>query len=515
MSFRKKSRSPLAEIEPRLRTLLPADLYAAMWVEPNAATLTQAFEHLRTLHRLLVNYLPREVIERLPTPGDVRYDWQDGTLMFTDLAGFTPLLEANMAHGRAGAETLLSLLNRYFADMIAIISRSGGNLLEFTGDAMLAQFPANRRRSDAAQAVRAGLRMQRAMASFARVETAQGVFRLGMRVGIHSGRFLSAAIGTPRRMEQVLLGDAVRRAKRVEGAGHVRRVCISEATYERVREQFRYEALGADFGLVVDDLTSEQLGEYEIATSSRTAGPMLLDRSINGLLHSIEDAVNMIEPLASYVPSPILNLVVESAAQRHIAPEFPHLTVIFVKLAGLAESIDDARPDEIPGLLATFSHIFALITAAVEARGGVLKNVTHQNTGSDLLIFFGAPKAHPDDTRRAADTAIAIREIVQRMPRPPVDGAPAQIGCQIGIAHGPAFVAEIGEPNGRREYNLLGDVVNTAARLVSQSRHNQILMTDGVYNLIAAAFACRSLGPFTFKGKSAAIPIFDLSHRLA
>jgi adenylate cyclase len=94
--------SPLATIEPRLRPLLPADLYAATWVEPSPANLTRIFEHLRTLQRILHDYVPRDVSENPPGPGHIRYGWQESTLMFSDLAGFTPLLEANVAGGRRG-----------------------------------------------------------------------------------------------------------------------------------------------------------------------------------------------------------------------------------------------------------------------------------------------------------------------------------------------------------------------------------------------------------------------------
>src|SRR5258706_14811371 len=131
-------------------------------------------------------------------PGEMQHAWQEGSLMFTDLAGFTPLIEANMALGRAGAAALLQLLSRYFAAMIEIISKSGGNLLEFTGDALLAIFPADRRRSDTARAIRAGLRRQRAMAQFAAIDTPRAPLPLGMRVGIYTGPFLRANIGTPR-----------------------------------------------------------------------------------------------------------------------------------------------------------------------------------------------------------------------------------------------------------------------------------------------------------------------------
>lgn len=164
--------SPLAAIEPRLRWLLPANLYAAAWVDPTPANLERIFEHQRTLQSNLLDYLPRLVTENPPQPGAVRFGWQEGTLMFTDLAGFTPLLEANAARGQARAEALLGLLNSYFSNMLEIIGKSGGDLLEFTGDALLVQFPADQRGGD------------------------------------------------------VMLGQAVQRTKQAEGSGAVGRVCL-------------------------------------------------------------------------------------------------------------------------------------------------------------------------------------------------------------------------------------------------------------------------------------------------
>jgi class 3 adenylate cyclase len=241
------------------------------------------FEHLRTLQRILYDYVARKVSEVLPNPGEVRHEWQEGTLMFTDMAGFTPLLEANAAYGEAGAVSLLGVLNSYFAAMIRTVSKSGGNLLEFTGDAMLIQFPTDQRRSDAARAVRAGLRMQRAMAQFARIETLIGTFTLGMRIGIHTGRFLTADIGTPRRMVHVLLGSSVQVTKRSEGEGTVGRVNLTDAAHERVHAEFSFEAGRPGHVLVKDDLSAEALGEYEISPPTRRqATALLMDRSVEG-----------------------------------------------------------------------------------------------------------------------------------------------------------------------------------------------------------------------------------------
>ncbi len=505
------SQSPLAAIEHRLRPLLPADLYAAAWVDPSPATLKRVFDHLRTLQRILYDYVPRQVSESLPIPGETRHAWQEGTLMFTDLAGFTPLMEANAARGQAGAEALLEVLNNYFAEMIEIISKSGGNLLEFTGDALLAQFETDQRASDTAQAVRAGLRMQRAMARFASLETGQGTLSLGMRIGLHAGRFLTADIGTPRRMNHVLFGTAVQRTKQAEGAGRVGRVCLTEAACERVQDQFRFEPGQPGHALVVDDLTDEQLGGFEIApTTRRPPSMVLMDRSVSGMAAAIEEAVKVVEPVASYLPMPVLALVVESAVRRRIPPEFPRPTAMFVNLIGISEAVDEAAPGQETELVASVSRAFALINAAVEAQGGVMKNITYHLAGSDVLIFFGAPTAHTDDPQRAARTALAIREVIGQMTLPAIGGQPREVGCQIGLARGPAFAAEIGEPRGRREFNVLGDTINTAARLMSRATGNRILMTEAVYQEIADHFDCEALGPMPLKGKAAPTPIFAL-----
>src|SRR5258705_736592 len=101
-----------------------------------------------------------------------------------------------------------------------------------------------------------------------------------------------------------------------------------------------------------------------------------MDRSVEGLIAEIEETVTRVEPLASYLPQPILNLLVESAANRNIPPDFPDPTVIFVNLLGLPEAIDQATDDEAASLIQVFSKAFALINAAVESRGGMLKKLT-------------------------------------------------------------------------------------------------------------------------------------------
>nr|WP_228056437.1 adenylate/guanylate cyclase domain-containing protein [Microcoleus sp. LEGE 07076] len=495
----------------RLRTLLSAQLYAAAWVDPSPTTLMAVFEHLRTLRYILHDYVPKPVSESPPNPGEVRYQWQTGTLLFTDLAGFTSLLEANAAQGRKGAETLLRVINDYFASIIEIVSKSGGDLLEFTGDAILVQFLGGVEQENTARAVRAGLRMQRAMAKFANIETARGVLSLRMRVGIHCGRYISADIGTPLRMVHVLLGHSVQQAKQAEGSGSVGRVCLTETTRESLGEEFCFEPGKSGYFLVADDFTDDRLGEYDITLNRRRMpSSVLLDRSVSGLVSEIVEAVKRLEPLASYIPKPILRLLVENTDRRKIPPDFPEPTVMFVNLISLPESVDKASPEEQVNLVVGYSRVFASIDAVVSAKGGVLQKVTAHLDGSDMLIYFGVPDAHTDDASRAASAAIAIRDLIADLPLVIIGGQEIKVSCQIGLCLGPVFAAEVGEPRGRREFNILGDTVNTAARLMSEAGENQILIGKRVFESIGLNFICEALGAVSLKGKSALTPIFAL-----
>jgi adenylate cyclase len=503
--------TPLSVIESRLRYLLPAELYADMWGNPSVDMMVAVHKHLRTLHHVLQDYTSPQISINKPKPGDVKSEWQRGTMMFTDLAGFTKLMEANSAKGRDGAADLLKQLTKYFSTMIAVISKSGGDLIEFTGDALLVVFPKNEKNDDALRAVRAGLRMQRAMKEFAEIETPSGIVNLKMRIGIHSGRFLTADIGTPRRMEHVLLGSDVHQAKLTESNGVNERVNLSQQAYERVSGQFHFEDGKPGYYLVKDDFTGSELGEYEITPMRRRmASTVLMTRDQNEVLSQITALLNSIEPMASYIPAPVLSLLVESAADRKIPADFPRPTIMFVNFIGLPESADHAQPGEETKLALGFSRVFSLINAAVESRGGVLKKVTYHLSGSDIVIYFGVPTAHTNDEIRAASAAIAIRDVIMNFEAPVIGDAQPEVYCLIGIHSGPTFVAEIGDPRGRREYNVLGDTVNTAARLMSSAQKNQIVISERIHKAIESKYECHLLGAISLKGKSAPMQLYEL-----
>ena len=162
--------------------------------------------------------------------------------------------------------------------------------------------------------------------------------------------------------------------------------------------------------------------------------------------------------------------------------------------------------------------IFSRIEAMVRAQNGVLQRVTYHPEGSDCLIYFGTPNGHSDDPIRALHATCGIRDLLGSWPLLQVQDQTIQFACQVGVSYGPVFAAEIGETRGRREYNILGDTVNTAARLMSQAHPQQILLTEGVYRSLLTqpadqqrSFKLTPLGQRSFKGKSVPLAIYELA----
>ena len=128
------------------------------------------------------------------------------------------------------------------------------------------------------------------------------------------------------------------------------------------------------------------------------------------------------------------------------------------------------------------------------------------------MIYFGVPNAHTNDELRAVSAALAIRDVIKGVNQkaPTIGNVQPDIYCQIGINTGPTFVAEIGEPRGRREFNVLGDTVNTTARLMNHAEKNQIIISERVQQAVAEKYEVKSLGEVSLKGKNKPMHLYEL-----
>jgi adenylate cyclase len=113
----------------------------------------------------------------------------------------------------------MTLLNHYLGRMIPVVMAHGGTLDEIIGDALLVLFNAPLHQADhARRAVACALSMQREMAVVNDWNDAQGLPRLEMGVGLHSGEAVVGNIGSDQRQKYGVVGSTINTAARVESA---------------------------------------------------------------------------------------------------------------------------------------------------------------------------------------------------------------------------------------------------------------------------------------------------------
>ncbi|MFO0611840.1 MAG: response regulator [Polyangiaceae bacterium] len=157
------------------------------------------------------------------------------SVMFSDLAGFTPMSE------KLEPRDLILLLNAYFDEMCPIIKQEGGDIDKFIGDAIMAVFPEIRGRAPAPErAVRAALAMQGAMARFNEGRDP----KLRMRIGINTGPLVRGDLGSRVvRRDYTVIGDTVNRANRYESKCPIGGVMVSASTREALGDKVKARAV--------------------------------------------------------------------------------------------------------------------------------------------------------------------------------------------------------------------------------------------------------------------------------
>ena len=117
----------------------------------------------------------------------------------------------------ARPENVVKLLNHYLEGMTRIITKYGGTIDEFIGDAILVVFGAPVALDKAeARAVACAIEMLNSMPEVNRWNVAQGLPTVEMGIGIHSGEALTGNVGSNKRKEYTVIGDVINVASRIE-----------------------------------------------------------------------------------------------------------------------------------------------------------------------------------------------------------------------------------------------------------------------------------------------------------
>jgi class 3 adenylate cyclase/tetratricopeptide (TPR) repeat protein len=387
----------------------------------------------------------------------------DGVAVFADIVGFTPMSAALADVGPEGTEELSEILNSFFARMIDLVTGYGGTVAKFAGDGLTALFPyGSTARGTVRRAVGCALSMQAATRRFQAMTTRAGTFPLAMRVGLGAGRVLAAVVGDPAtRLEHVLAGEAIDRAVAAE-----RR---------------------AASGQVVADATLLDC-DHGIEVTGKPGAPALVTR-VSGRIRRAASRPPSIATAAEGSLTAFLHPAIAERIRRgHGGLVDEHRTVTMAFL-GFPDLVDDG-PDAVDRL----QRYVAAAVRLIDRWGGHLRQVDLGDKGSVLVVAFGAPVRHEDHEERAVRCCVELL----RLPGGPF---------RAGMTTGRAWCGEIGS-DARREYAIVGDPVNLAARLMETAAPGQALADRATWEGTRGTAVGAPLPPVRVKGRSGQVDVW-------
>jgi len=139
---------------------------------------------------------------------------------------------------------VVEILNEYFTRVTDVIFDNGGTLDKYIGDAVMAVFGAPiSKGNDAAAAVNSAIQIQRLLIELNRDAAAREWPELRVGIGINTGSAIAGNIGSPRRLDYTVVGDAVNTAQRLMTNAAGGQILISESTARKMGKTFDLERL--------------------------------------------------------------------------------------------------------------------------------------------------------------------------------------------------------------------------------------------------------------------------------
>ena len=209
-----------------------------------------AIENSQLSERIRREALVRSNFERYFSPNiaQVIAQQQDGgrlpsekrpvVVFFSDIRGFTPMSET------MSPDDIARLLTEYFTEMVDKVFEHGGTLDKFMGDAIMALWGAPiAHADDADRAVQCALAQLTELEKLNRKWKEQGRTEVQIGIAINFGEVFAGNIGSDRRLEYTVIGDAVNTAYRLCGKAGSNEILISEPFYQQLKQKPAVEAL--------------------------------------------------------------------------------------------------------------------------------------------------------------------------------------------------------------------------------------------------------------------------------
>ncbi len=212
--------------------------------------------------------------------------------------------------------------------------------------------------------------------------------------------------------------------------------------------------------------------------------------------------------LNQYVSKNVADVVLKHAEdfEQMMRGERRNVTIVFSDVRGFTSIFESS---DAVALVEQLNEYFQQMVACIQEQGGTLQKFI----GDAIMAAWGDTHSlgHGEDAERAVRCALAMRVALQKL-NETWKGNPARVPMRtgVGVNHGEVVVGEVGSQGVRKEFTLLGDAVNSAARFESATKqyHVDLLVGGDVEALTRGKFVCRAVDRARFKGKTHPIEVF-------
>ncbi len=223
---------------------------------------------------------------------------------------------------------------------------------------------------------------------------------------------------------------------------------------------------------------------------------------INILKSSIQSMRAALHSFGRYIPKEIVQALIEKGQEIALGGERRQVTLMFSDISNFTTFSESLPIEKLTPFLAAYFDTLSKII--LENQGTIDKYI-----GDSIMVFWGAPHEVADQEIKACVTALRCLQISSRKQK---ENPAENWTSRFGLHCGEAIVGNIGTEE-RMNYTVMGDTVNTAARLQELNKKYQtsIIISEVVQKRIGAKFITRPLDFLAVKGKTIKITIFELA----
>ena len=260
------------------------------------------------------------------------------------------------------------------------------------------------------------------------------------------------------------------------------------------------------FNLQLTALERVEQGQYEATVPVVSQDEFsVIARRTNQMISGLRERERLKTVFGKYMSAPVAREILDKEEGADLGGREVDVAVLFTDIQGFTPLSEKCSPQEVVTIL---NEYFTLVVRAVHQQQGVLDKFI----GDEAMAVFGlGDGANPCDAALAV--ALDIRRDLEGMNLGFTARGLPPIGSGVGIHYGPVVAGNIGSAE-RLEYTVIGDTVNTAARLESLTRTipSPIALSEDVYERLtdSGRTLLHYMGEHELKGKEKPLPVYGL-----